>query len=120
MNIRPLIVALCLISSPVLADDPRYVGRWTQNTADCIGQPDIEPMQVWAWKVQGYDFSCTIDQVTKTGDSSWEVASRCIGEGESYSSRLEWVVNQADSTMMETNLNNLGGPTVIWHRCPWD
>jgi len=93
------LVLLPLLGGLAAAGPLPFEGRWgwTEEACDLRpGESDMVPMEIADGEISYYESHCTIDRVEPVGSgdgSAWTVTTRCTGEGETWTSRSIFAVD---------------------------
>lgn len=123
---RIAILTILLLTTPAMAE-PDFTGRWADNEAACLGQPDVPPVEITASTYKGYEQSCVFERVDATFVKGsfepvwWTARMRCKGEGTVETTTSEFLLNRDGNSLFETPIHNgVRGDTIARNRCPWD
>lgn len=99
--------ALCLLpflAMPVAAQNPEWVGYWTENNGWCKNAGNVgeeTPDQYTPTGIFGLEWSCEITSVTPIGiGKSWKVHKKCLDAGDEYNADSIFVITHLDRLLI--------------------
>lgn len=93
MRTAAMIAALALMTTPVLAADPGFVGTWASSSKACKANPNVTGNAAFVIDraaMYGNEWQCEIKNTVLTGEGGWRVGLACASEGDEYKRRVVW------------------------------
>jgi hypothetical protein len=78
-----------LMSTPVLATEPAYIGVWASDSEGCKYPREV--LQITKKEITGNEWMCRIKNISSDG-AGWLASLACAGEGSEYTLTSHWEI----------------------------